>query len=123
MKTSTSIFKIVTLLLGTLALSVLVNKKVSASSQDSSVAKSEVKIDNFSFTPTTLTVPAGTKVTWTNGDDVPHTITSSEHKFSSKALDTDEQFSYNFTDPGTYEYFCSLHPKMTAKVIVQKAEN
>jgi len=77
MKTSTSIFSIVTLLLGTLALSVLVNKKVSASSQDSSVAKSEVKIDNFSFTPTTLTVPAGTKVTWTNGDDVPHTITSS----------------------------------------------
>jgi plastocyanin len=78
-----------------------------------------VSIDNFSFMSATLTVPAGTKVTWINHDDVPHTIVSTEQKFKSKALDTDESFSFTFTEPGTYPYFCSLHPKMVAKVIVE----
>jgi plastocyanin len=80
---------------------------------------SAVKIDNFSFTPTTVTVPAGTTVTWTNADDIPHTIVSDDQSFKSKALDTDEQFSYTFTKPGTYSYFCSIHPRMNAKVVVQ----
>jgi plastocyanin len=81
----------------------------------------EVKIDNFSFGPATLTVPAGTTVTWTNRDDIPHTVTSSDDPkmFKSKVLDTDEKFSFTFSKPGTYPYFCSIHPKMTAKVIVQ----
>ena len=81
----------------------------------------EVKIDNFSFGPATLTVPAGTTVTWTNRDDIPHTVTSSDDPrvFKSKVLDTDEKFSFTFTKAGTYPYFCSIHPKMTAKVIVQ----
>lgn len=78
-----------------------------------------VTIDNFSFMPTTLTVPAGTKVTWINHDDVPHNVISVDKKFASPVLDTDEEFSYNFTDPGTYEYYCSIHPKMTGKVVVQ----
>ncbi len=78
-----------------------------------------VKIDNFSFTPTSLTVPAGTTVTWVNRDDVPHTVVSTEKKFKSPTLDTDEQFSYKFTEPGAYEYFCSIHPKMTGKIVVQ----
>ena len=82
-------------------------------------ASSEVKIDNFSFGPETLTVAAGTTVTWTNNDDVPHTVVSDDKVFKSKALDTDDKFSYTFTKPGTYNYFCSVHPKMTAKVVVR----
>ena len=81
--------------------------------------KIEVKIDNFSFSPSTLTVAAGTKVTWVNRDDIPHTVVSPEKKFKSEVLDTDQQFSFTFTDKGTYDYFCSLHPKMTGKVVVQ----
>ena len=81
----------------------------------------EVKIDNFSFGPATLTVSVGTTVTWTNRDDIPHTVTSADDPkaFKSKVLDTDEKFSFTFTEPGTYPYFCSIHPKMTAKVVVQ----
>jgi plastocyanin len=81
----------------------------------------EVKIDNFSFGPVTLTVPVGTAVTWTNRDDIPHTIVSTDDPkaFKSKVLDTDEKFSFTFSKPGTYQYFCSIHPKMTGKVIVQ----
>ncbi|HWZ99803.1 MAG TPA: cupredoxin family copper-binding protein [Candidatus Dormibacteraeota bacterium] len=79
----------------------------------------EVKIDNFSFGPATLEIKAGTKVTWTNADDIPHTVVSNDKVFKSKALDTDEKFSFTFDKPGTYPYFCSLHPKMTAKVVVQ----
>ena len=80
----------------------------------------EVKIDNFSFTPQTVTVSAGTQVTWTNLDDIPHTVVSEDKTtFKSHALDTDEKFSFTFTQHGTYTYFCSIHPKMTAKVVVQ----
>jgi plastocyanin len=79
----------------------------------------EVKIDNFSFGPAALTVPVGTTVTWTNRDDIPHTVVSTDSVFKSKVLDTDEKFSFTFSKAGTYPYFCSLHPKMTGKVIVQ----
>ena len=79
----------------------------------------EVKIDNFSFGPAELTVPVGTTVTWTNRDDIPHTVASTDKVFKSKVLDTDEKFSYTFTQPGTFPYFCSIHPKMTGKVVVQ----
>jgi plastocyanin len=83
-------------------------------------AGSEVKIDNFTFAPKDLTIPAGTVVRWINRDDIPHTVVSDDKTtFKSKALDTDDSFSYTFTKPGTYSYFCSIHPKMTAKVIVQ----
>jgi plastocyanin len=80
-----------------------------------------VKIDNFSFGPGALTVPVGTAVTWTNRDDIPHTVVSTgdSKTFKSKVLDTDEKFSYTFSKAGTYPYFCSIHPKMTGKVIVQ----
>jgi plastocyanin len=78
-----------------------------------------VGIDNFSFSPATITVPAGTTLTWTNRDDIPHTVVSDDRKFKSKALDTDEKFAFTFTEPGTYSYFCSLHPKMVAKVVVE----
>ena len=79
----------------------------------------EVKIDNFSFGPQALTISPGTKVTWTNRDDIPHTVVSTEGVFKSRVLDTDEKFSFTFTKPGTYPYFCSVHPKMTGKVVVQ----
>jgi plastocyanin len=82
-------------------------------------APSAVKIDNFSFGPANLTIAAGTTVTWTNNDDVPHTVVSDDKLFKSKALDTDDKFSYTFTKPGTYNYFCSVHPKMTAQIVVQ----
>ena len=91
-------------------------------SDKSEMASNEVKIDNFSFTPQTLTIPAGATVKWTNKDDVPHTVVETNQKFKSKALDTDETFSFTFTDPGTYEYFCSVHPKMVAKVIVEQKQ-
>jgi len=79
----------------------------------------EVKIDNFSFSPATLEIKAGSTVTWTNADDIPHTVVSNDKVFKSKVLDTDQKFSFTFDKPGTYPYFCSLHPKMTAKVVVQ----
>src|SRR6202166_35967 len=84
-------------------------------------AAAEVKIDNFSFGPTTLTVAVGTTVTWINRDDIPHTVVSTDDPkaFKSKVLDTDEKFSYTFAKVGTFTYFCSVHPKMTGKVVVQ----
>ena len=84
-----------------------------------SAALPAVKIDNFSFGPQTLTVPVGATVVWTNSDDIPHTAVSTEGLFKSKVMDTDEKFSYTFTKAGTYPYFCSVHPKMTGKVVVQ----
>jgi plastocyanin len=82
-------------------------------------ATSEVKIDNFSFGPAALTISAGTTVTWINRDDIPHTVVSPDKVFKSKVLDTDEKFSFTFDKPGEYGYFCSVHPKMTGKVVVQ----
>ena len=84
-----------------------------------SAANAEVKIDNFSFGPQTLAVPVGTTVTWTNRDDIPHTVVSTDGVFKSRVQDTDEEFSYTFTKAGTYPYFCSVHPKMTGKIVVQ----
>ena len=78
----------------------------------------EVKIDNFSFGPAELAVPVGTTVTWTNRDDIPHTMVSTDKVFKSKVLDTDEKFSFTFNTAGTFPYFCSIHPKMTGKVVV-----
>jgi plastocyanin len=79
-----------------------------------------VKIGNFTFGPQELKVKSGTTVTWTNEDDIPHTIVS-VNNFRSKALDSDDKFSFTFTTPGTYKYFCSLHPHMTGVVVVEAA--
>jgi plastocyanin len=91
--------------------------QLSANPQQS--ASAEVKIDNFSFGPATITVAPGTTVTWVNHDDIPHTVVSTDSVFKSKVLDTDEKFSFTFTKAGTYPYFCSIHPKMTATVVVK----
>jgi plastocyanin len=80
-----------------------------------------VAIDNFMFTPMTISVPVGGTVTWVNNDDIPHTVRAVDGSFHSPALDTDDHYSFTFTKAGVYSYFCSIHPKMVAKVIV-KAE-
>jgi plastocyanin len=95
------------------------SRNVTPNAQPSAPATAEVKIDNFNFGPQTLTVAVGTTVTWTNRDDIPHTVVADDKSFKSKVLDTDEKFSYTFAKAGTYPYFCSIHPKMTGKVVVQ----
>jgi len=94
------------------------SSRVAANDQPSG-ANAAVNIDNFVFGPQALTVPVGATVTWTNKDDIPHTAVSTDGAFKSKVMDTDEKFSYTFTKAGTYPYYCSIHPKMTGKVIVQ----
>jgi plastocyanin len=80
-----------------------------------------IQIDSFHYTPPSLVVAPGTTVTWTNADDSPHTVREKDGKFKSAALDTDDTFSQTFTAPGEYEYFCSIHPYMTGKIVVKPA--
>src|SRR5215472_2944428 len=80
-----------------------------------------VRIDNFNFAPVALTVAAGTTVTWTNDDDSPHSVRDKNGKFKSAALDTGDTFSQTFAAPGEYTYFCSIHPRMTGKIVVKPA--
>jgi plastocyanin len=78
----------------------------------------QVTIDNFTFAPAELKVKVGDTVTWTNHDDIPHTVVSAG-KYRSKTLDTDDKFSFTFTSAGDYKYFCSLHPHMTGMIKVE----
>ncbi len=78
----------------------------------------EITIDNFTFAPAELSVPVGTTVTWINRDDIPHTVVAKNKGFRSKALDTDDRYSFTFASAGTYDYFCGLHPHMTGKIVV-----
>lgn len=85
-------------------------------------AAGAVSIENFTFNPPTQTVKAGATITWTNKDDIPHGIASSTNAFTrSKALDTDDSFSFTFTTPGTYQYFCYIHPHMVGTIVVEAA--
>ncbi len=84
-------------------------------------ASTEVRIDNFTFNPQQIAVKTGDTVTWINNDDIPHTVTSKTLAFRSKALDSDDTFSFTFTTPGSYAYFCSLHPHMTGTIVVEVA--
>jgi len=89
---------------------------------DSTSSKqNRIEIKDFAFNPQTLTVKSGEKVTWINRDDEPHTIVSVEKQFKkSTALDTDQEFTVTAGAPGTYNYFCSVHPKMTGTIVVEK---
>jgi plastocyanin len=78
-----------------------------------------VKISNLTFAPQTITVSAGTTITWVNDDDLPHTVTAVDKSFRSKPLDTGDKVSFSFAKPGEYAYFCSIHPMMTGKVVVK----
>lgn len=115
-----SVFVVVFIAVAVLGIAAL-GARNSAVAAQQAPQSAEVKIDNFSFGPASLTISVGSTVTWTNRDDIPHTVVSADDPkvFKSKVLDTDEKFSFTFTKAGTYAYFCSIHPKMTGKVIVQ----
>jgi plastocyanin len=92
--------------------------RLAVRADDKSMSEAKVTIDNFSFGPD-LKITSGTTVTWTNHDDVPHVVASDAKIFKSQPLDTDDHFSYTFTKPGTYVYYCMIHPRMIAKIVVQ----
>ena len=98
---------------------VLISSSSRAKGEEAKAHSSEIKVDNFTFGPETLTIPVNSTVTWVNKDDIPHVIASNDGLFKSKALDTDDKFSFTFTKAGTYAYYCSIHPKMTGKVVVE----
>jgi len=104
---------------GSLALILTVVLRSGSAAGQNAQVQPEIKVDNFTFSPETLTVPANSTVIWTNKDDVPHVIASTDGLFRSKGLDTDDHYSFKFTKPGTYNYFCAIHPKMTGKIVVQ----
>jgi len=107
-------------LIGAAVGSVLAGGVLFAKAQTAATAA--VGIDNFTFNPQTVTVKAGTTVTWTNKDDIPHGIAATNNAFKrSQALDTDDSFSFTFTTPGTYQYFCYIHPHMTGSIVVEAA--
>lgn len=107
-------------LLGVVASVAMIHgSQIARAAEGKNAAAVSITIDNFSFTPKEVTVAAGTTITWVNRDDMPHTVVSPDKKFRSKALDTDDQFTFTFTDAGTYDYFCSVHPMMTGKIIVK----
>jgi plastocyanin len=107
-----------TTILSAMVIMTISSPRLAVRAESKSAPGAEVKIDNFNFGPD-LAIAAGTTVTWTNQDDVPHVVASDSNIFKSKALDTDDRFSYTFTKPGTYVYYCTVHPRMTAKIIVQ----
>ena len=93
--------------------------KVFGGAPEAPASPGQVSIDSFIFTPSTITVATGTSVKWVNHDEIPHNVVSNDKSFKSKVLDTNEEFVYTFSKPGTYTYFCSIHPRMTGKVVVQ----
>jgi plastocyanin len=102
--------------------SVLAGSVLIAGAQTDAAKTAAVSIDNFTFNPQKLTVKSGTTVTWTNKDDIPHGLAATGNVFKrSNALDTDDHFSFTFTTPGTYQYFCYLHPHMTGTIVVEAA--
>jgi len=112
-------FKILTLQGASLALGALLMSTLPAITRAApAAAAASVTIDNFTFKAPVVTVKSGTTVTWTNGDDIPHTVVSKNGLFKSKVLDTGDRFSFTFAKPGQFGYFCSLHPHMTGTIIV-----
>ncbi len=89
--------------------------------QSASVAPTVVEIQNLKFSPATLTIAAGTKVTWVNEDKAPHTVTDKGKVFRSAGLDVKDSFSYTFEAPGEFTYFCTIHPMMVGKIVVKPA--
>ena len=119
MKTGNSILSFAAAMVLALVALPVAERAAAAGPSTAGVKTAEVKIDNFSFTPVTLTVKAGTQITWTNADDIPHTVVSEDQAFKSKALDTEDRFTFTASKPGTYSYFCSIHPRMTGKLVVE----
>ena len=111
------VFALIALVFACIAMTASATTHASAAAASSEVT--DVKIDNFSFGPQSVTVAVGTEVRWTNHDDIPHNTVSEDKVFKSTTLDTDQQFTYTFTKPGTYKYYCSIHPRMTGTIVVQ----
>ncbi len=103
----------------------IIDSTLAGASADASLQNpsntAEVRIDNFSFSPKSITVKAGATVTWANQDDIPHNVVSTEKKFASPVLDTDQKFSFTFREPGSYPYYCKIHPMMTGAIVVESA--
>ena len=115
-----------TLFVGTVAIALLVAvvailmlQPTRARSEEVKSSPTQISVDNFTFAPNTVTVPINSTVTWVNKDDIPHVIASNDGLFKSKALDTDDKYSYTFNKAGTYAYYCSVHPKMVGTILVQ----
>lgn len=115
----TRAFRILSFQAAVLAMSAIAMITVATGTRASPPAAASVQIDNFTFKQQVLTVKPGTTVTWTNADDIPHTIVSKDGLFKSKALDTGDKFSFTFAKIGQFGYFCSLHPHMTGTVVVK----
>src|SRR5258708_36093043 len=118
MKRMKPVFTLSTIILSAIIIVMIGSPRLAVGADNKPPSGAEIKIDNFSF-GADVTIATGATVTWTNHDDVPHVVASDADLFKSKTLDTDEHFSYTFTKPGTYVYHCAVHPRMTAKVVVQ----
>ena len=114
-------FKLLTFQAATLVASAIMMSTVSVMTKAAPAPApiAAVQIGNFTFKAPIVTVKPGTTVTWTNGDDIPHTVVSKDGLFKSKVLDTGDRFSFTFAKPGQFGYFCSLHPHMTGTIIVK----
>ena len=116
----TRAFKTLTLQAAALAASALMLSSVAVMTKAAPApAAAAVRIENFTFKNPVITVKPGTTVTWTNGDDIPHTVVSKDGVFKSKVLDSGDRFSFTFAKAGQFGYFCSLHPHMTGTVVVK----
>jgi plastocyanin len=116
----TRAFKVLTFQAATLVASALLMSTASAITRAAPApAAAAVRIDNFTFKDPIVTVKPATTVTWTNGDDIPHTVVAKDGSFKSKVLDTGDRFSFTFAKPGQFGYFCSLHPHMTGTIVVK----
>ena len=102
-----------------LGIGILAGSAFTASSAHAKPSPSMVVMKNFDFAPMTMTVAAGSTVTWKNLDGEPHTVTSIDGRFRSGALDENDTYTFKFDKPGTYKYLCSIHPKMLAAIIVK----
>jgi plastocyanin len=115
----TRAFKILSFQIAVLAAGGVMMTTVATMTHAAAPPAAAVQIDNFTFEAPTLTVRPGTTVTWTNQDDIPHTVVSKDGAFKSKVLDTGDKFSFTFAKAGQFGYYCSLHPHMTGTVIVK----
>jgi len=125
-KTPTEILVVIGLILLSMLLTFSISCQPQASLEEETVTEEEststsieVKLSGFTFVPATVTVSAGSTVTWTNQDSAPHTVTSETDIFDSGRLSTNDSFSYTFTDRGTFSYYCTIHPYMKGEVIVE----
>lgn len=121
MNTFITKIKIAALLCGITGFSVMAVASEMKDTGSSGTGQNKIEIKDFAFSPQTITVKSGEKITWINRDEEPHTVVSVEKQFKkSTALDTDQQFTITAGAPGTYTYFCSVHPKMTGTIVVVK---